>query len=916
MDIVHQESDSIEILRIKELKEAYFNRLIEELKENEKYQTNQDSLLLEIYLSHFYSKQCNDLMFQDFINIIEGGIHIRLETKIQSYDFTDKTAYNLRRNAFRQLSMKMKFLYNILRDSLQFEQQKFLEKYEYLRVQENSLAIVKQVARCFKREEYIWILFLRFGYMKATYWNQIHDAVFKSAASYSGDLNPNEVLSEQHPLLKSIESNLKAEVKIAKLTQEMKDFVIVPMLKEYFALDNPFTSYYSSTTTSPIAVVEKVHAAEGSKVSSKISAIISPLAVIKNDGATDGLAVISPLPVIGKSGAADGSSIAAAISPIGNDSDACVQIIRKKLLLLRGEKEPSKLSKSTVSIASKTHRSKSSTVPNSVAVLSDFLKATNISAQDAFAFFEKKNKVMARNKTKLYAEFTSFGKDDLIAAEGIRSYFPSDKSQTMGAGFCTCIVHAIRLLCLCTTAASQPELQDVLKIMVFDMKTKPFWNVDEVMSGLKLQLSSITFQSLAQSFAQLIGQSTYLGELSWTGILSTNQLTEQVKVLYHSNATNEGKNMLFISFSEIPAVNEIELPYVFHVQKDSYKGLADDEIIDEKTDTVTFLTAGMVYSCLEVDKPASFAFRFITYSRCLKDGQYQVYEHVDGKIRILHTVSHSLEKGDKPKTLRVVLQESGHSLIGLILVRNSNQGSARHPYLIPETIRSIPNPTTSDNSDSCHLTCKSLQKLNSTEDWLDDELVLAITHIMFSSLLEKTSSEVKISLRTSWDYQNVYVRRGVSERNKVSLNKMFSSKEYIFYIVNIKNCHWICLCISMLWKRIFTVDSMNSRDTCKKKADEVSHVLRTDFGIRDMEWVHLKSPDQRDSSNCGIFAALNAAFLFKSILNGSFTFRGPENMEQWSAKAFSEEDKANIRSGAKSVIYGDNEGDSLLKLIN
>jgi hypothetical protein len=174
----------------------------------------------------------------------------------------------------------------------------------------------------------------------------------------------------------------------------------------------------------------------------------------------------------------------------------------------------------------------------------------------------KKDMAMARNKLK----FTSFGEDDLINRRGFRSYFAKDTSKAMAAGFCTCIVHAIRPLCLCTTAATELDFQELLNIMVTDtMKTERLWDVDEVMSRLKLKLSTITFQSLAQSFADLIGQSTYLGELFWTGILSTDQLEQKIKVLYNSNAANLEQNMLFISFSAIPSIEGIELPYVFHV---------------------------------------------------------------------------------------------------------------------------------------------------------------------------------------------------------------------------------------------------------------------------------------------------------------------------------------------------------------
>ncbi len=105
-----------------------------------------------------------------------------------------------------------------------------------------------------------------------------------------------------------------------------------------------------------------------------------------------------------------------------------------------------------------------------------------------------------------------------------------------------------------------------------------------------------------------------------------------------------------------------------------------------------------------------------------------------------------------PIKLRVLLQESGHSLVGLILIRNKKQNSAEHPFLRPEVIRCIHNPTlTSALSDPCELTCAQLQKLNCNKIWLDDLLVQAIVHLMFKSLLQKRSSnlDMQISLQSS-----------------------------------------------------------------------------------------------------------------------------------------------------------------------
>ena len=118
----------------------------------------------------------------------------------------------------------------------------------------------------------------------------------------------------------------------------------------------------------------------------------------------------------------------------------------------------------------------------------------------------------------------------------------------------------------------------------------------------------------------------------------------------------------------------------------------------------------------------------------------------------------------------------------------------------------------------------------------------------------------------------------------------------------------------MKWKRIFSLDSQNIYSTGQSKASEVIRVLRDHFNIRDIKWVNLKSPHQRDGTSCGIFTALNSAFLLKSILEGSFTSGGPApaDMKRWENKNFTKEEKLNIRICAKDVIYGVKDAASLL----
>jgi hypothetical protein len=89
-----------EIMHEKNLTEAFFNRLFEQLKINEKHQKTQESLLLEMYLSHINLKlkgKNSDLKFKEFINVIEDETNTRLHRKIQSdkasHGFTVGQAY-------------------------------------------------------------------------------------------------------------------------------------------------------------------------------------------------------------------------------------------------------------------------------------------------------------------------------------------------------------------------------------------------------------------------------------------------------------------------------------------------------------------------------------------------------------------------------------------------------------------------------------------------------------------------------------------------------------------------------------------------------------------------------------------------------------------------------------------------------
>jgi hypothetical protein len=137
---------TVQDMEMEKLKKKYFKSLLEQLKINEKHQEDQNSLLLEMYLAYIYSKQISN--FKEFIEITIEETNKQLEKKLQSYrtsnfNFNNKWDCHLRKSAFTNLSNNMKVLYHILRDSIHLEQQKFLEKYKYLRMEVSSFGIVK-----------------------------------------------------------------------------------------------------------------------------------------------------------------------------------------------------------------------------------------------------------------------------------------------------------------------------------------------------------------------------------------------------------------------------------------------------------------------------------------------------------------------------------------------------------------------------------------------------------------------------------------------------------------------------------------------------------------------------------------------------------------------------------------------------
>ena len=92
---------------ISEVKEVFFNRLLLQLKVNEKHLQDQDALLLEMYLVHIYSNERSNQPFKEFIDIIKDETESRLQIKLQidrqSDWYSDGKDLQLKRSTFKKL---------------------------------------------------------------------------------------------------------------------------------------------------------------------------------------------------------------------------------------------------------------------------------------------------------------------------------------------------------------------------------------------------------------------------------------------------------------------------------------------------------------------------------------------------------------------------------------------------------------------------------------------------------------------------------------------------------------------------------------------------------------------------------------------------------------------------------------------
>lgn len=857
---------------LSEASNRFLNLIFDQI--NQDIENDKQNLLFffEFFLAHIHVNQSAN----DFINqtLEEGKIHVQRvldtdSTKDWFLAMNDNQRRNHKKNIrkpyFINLSKSFQQFYYFLRDSLTMDSKLFLRKYYYLEeLLESNMGLVTATAHSFRREDYFWIEYTRFGYLRS----EITFTPKQLIETSSHCVNNSQIPSVSHEMVQYIQKQLN----LNNLSKEM-GAMILKVVKEYFNPKNPF----HPVPDLPVLPV-KQSAPNNSSVKHSVTNISS------NTGNKD--------------------------SPSERRAE-CLSAIKNILNTVQPIHPKAKVSSSKASSSSSRH------ISRPFKTISDILKEHKISKQQTIDFFVKK-----RIGDGVQFNLTE---DNIVNKSGLLTYRVDQHSatanQSLAAGILTCVLHSIRLLFVDKTVSpSSAEYIPLQRLLLNMVTTIQSWKIDDVITRLNLEdtvrSKSLSFESFIEEFVRRMpgGKFTGVGTTTWSSKFS---LQRSVQEMYRSGS-NSTCNLFFLSFSGMPAPDTI-VPYVYKVETNSSHCDATDSQgkidvnIDQDHKSALHIT-GMVF--LKPNQPMQYSFQFITYSRW-SDGQHQVYDLDEyGRINpIAHAVPYGVyNKSEEriiyypnPKPL-VAKYSDGRVLVGLILVRSDHQRSQQEPlYMNPPVLRRI---------DAMAIYCTHLKTLQDSNGWLHDEVVNGLIYLVHNYLQNSSnkSSQSKILLNCSIHYNTIIAA------DRFCANYVESFFEYSFFIssVNIADSHWICYCVSTSWQRIFIFDSYNNKRTASEVGEALCKYYKKYVRL-DFEWILLPSRKQgADCVSCGLFTILNATIFLKSITEGSMSPEGPDPsfLKWWSSRLFAEKEKMEMRTNFVNILYEKEGMTSLLKWLD
>ena len=915
-----------------ELKAILFKFLLEEYAHQNEYLIT----LLELFLVHFYHS--NDDM-KDFIQVLIKEATGHLEGKLLEDEKLDwcfsmtnnqKKFYRLETRAryFKNLSKSINKLYNLIRDSLTLQSDQFLHvQYSYLPLNRDNYQIIRQFATSVKREDYFLIGLVSLAYQKASdrgyTISMLIDTLSESVGAHLVK-DKKDQKTEHHLMLKYIEERLKSKTrditncssssKIVKtfdtFSREMK-WLILNILKEYHAQDNPFRC--SSIITTHSAVRLSV-----TELASDISLEKLCIKETENTLLTDNFQVDIHSTT---------SPTASSTAPIARSEDGAARKKRleEKLKALLGlgstrPQEPMKpilqdflpMTAGSIKFSSEPKAAGSSTSTKQIMQRPEEpLKAilANLCKGQQFSFSKREAVLFFRSKE---LQFNSV-EDCVVSFRGVREYSAKgDENNILAAGVLTCLLHAIRLLfvdrVLDASNGQYGRYQELLTIMVSKMKS---WKVAEVIKGLKLDSSLAEmhcFESLINKFREVHrGLFTVLPTIQWSSFLDLKSQQSIVQDLYLKDIQRSKDPMnciFFLSISGTPPPST-PLPYLFHCST-----MPSGEV---DPDSATLQLVGLIYCCAK----GEYSFSFITYARCREYGQYEVFIKKQAEdVHPSHFVPYAqvdpvTGKATYPTPRPVFATDSEkRPLVGIILVRTNMQSDADPRFLNQPIIREI---------NGSNITSSMMRSLDDPGAWLVDELVHGPIYLMFDHLSKSSPGFAhgnRMYICNSWVFEK-HIKGGYNI--SLTLQANFKDCDFNLYIINLGNYHWLCACAPMnaslpsKEKKIYFLDAMNDTATAKQQGQLLVKFFEDKLQLPGYKPVLLPSSSQNnDGCTCGLFTILNATLVLKSISQGSFD---PNELQRRTPRIFDFKEKFEMRQSVQRILHGTEDVSSFLSWV-
>jgi len=174
-------------------------------------------------------------------------------------------------------------------------------------------------------------------------------------------------------------------------------------------------------------------------------------------------------------------------------------------------------------------------------------------------------------------------------------------------------------------------------------------------------------------------------------------------------------------------------------------------------------------------------------------------------------------------------------------------------------------------------------KTLSLSKWVNDEIINCYANLCWKrnsvSVQKQSYLFSSFFLTTLVSVKDGYKFSNVSRWTKKFKIDLFN-KRLIFFPININNLHWILICVDIMFKQVFVLDSLHSRQADRMNyiwnylKDEYLNLNKSDIPDQD-KWEFLDGndtstnvPRQANSDDCGVFVCmfinLLMAFIQKS----------------------------------------------------